>query len=155
MIIDGLDICQTYSRSRNFSAQGIRIAYEHFKRLGYEDSDIIIIMKPIRKDKLSEEDQSLISHYHKIQVLHWTPSRKAGKELIASDDDLFILENAFTHDGIVLTNDQYKNHYRKYPKYQHIIKNRLINPTFTKNHLILPIDPMGENGPLLEDFLRF
>ena len=114
-----------------------------------------ILKSPIDKNRLSKTEQALIEKYGKLKILHWAPQRKVGNELITSNDDLFILENALIHEGIVLSKDQYKNHYRKYPKYRGIIKNRLLKPTITNNRLILPVDPLGNDGPKLDEFLRF
>jgi hypothetical protein len=154
MIVDGMNIGQM-TGGKNFSVQGLRIVFNHLKDLGYENNDIIIIMKNIDRNSLTKYDQSLISKFGKLNVLHWAPQRKVGNDLITSDDNLFILENAYIHEGIVLTKDQYRNHYKKYPKYQDIIKNRMIKPTFINNRLILPVDPLGIDGPKLDDFLRF
>jgi len=33
--------------------------------------------------------------------------------------------------------------------------NRLIQPTFIKDQLILPLDPLGDQGPELDQVLRF
>ena len=154
MIVDGMNIgCMT--GGRNFSARGLCIVYDHLKDMGYKNNDIIIILQNIDRNSLTKYDQSSISKLGKLNVLHWAPQRKVGNDLITSDDDLFILENAHIHEGIVLTKDQYRNHYKKYPKYQDIIKNRMIKPTFTNNRLILPVDPLGIDGPKLDDFLRF
>ena len=154
IIVDGMNIGQM-TGGKNFSAHGLRIVFDHLKDLGYENNDIIIIMKNIDRNSLTKYDQSLISKYGKLNVLHWAPQRKVGNDLITSDDDLFILENAYIHEGIVLTKDQYRNHYKKYPKYRDIIKNQMIKPTITNNRLILPVDPLGADGPKLDDFLRF
>ena len=117
MIVDGMNIgCIT--GGRNFSARGLCIVFEHLKDLGYKNNDIIIIMKNIDRNSLTKYDQSLISKLGKLNVLHWVPQRKVGNDLITSDDDLFILENAYIHEGIVLTKDQYRNHYKKFPKYR-------------------------------------
>ena len=81
-----------------------------------------------------------------------SPSRFAGEELIKSDDDLLILKTAEKHGGIVLSNDHFKQYW---PKYQNVIKNRLIQANFIFGELSLPDDPLGKKGPTLEQFLQF
>ena len=95
-----MDIGQMYGGDKTFSAKGIQIAYKHFRNLGYENNNIIIVMKYISQNKLSKHDRALINYYQKINVLCWSPQKKVENEFITSNDDLFILENAFMHQGI-------------------------------------------------------
>ena len=82
-------------------------------------------------------------------------ARHAGNKLIRGDDDLYILQVAHEIDGIVLSNDQYRQYWDTQPMYREIIEKRLIQPLFVHNKLILPPDPLGKSGPKLEQFLRF
>ena len=70
-------------------------------------------------------------------------------------DDLFILSTAKEIDGIVLSRDQFRDNYEKMTTYRDVIKYRLLQPTFIGDILKLPDDPMGKNGPNLDNFLRF
>ena len=88
-------------------------------------------------------------------VLHRCPSRFAGKELIRSDDDLFILSTAKDLDGVVISRDQYHKYYELYNDYRGVIRDRLIQPTFIGDLFKLPDDPLGKGGPTLDTFLRF
>ena len=85
----------------------------------------------------------------------FSPGRFAGSELIRSDDDLYILQVAKELEGIVLSNDQYKQYYKISEEYRDVIKNRLLQPRFFGEKLILQQDPLGPKGPKLEEFLRF
>ena len=40
-----MDIGQMYGGDKKFSAKGIQIAYKHFRNLGYDNNNIIIVMK--------------------------------------------------------------------------------------------------------------
>ena len=137
-----------------FKAEGIQIAYDQFKRIGYEDKDIVIIMKRIPIKVKSERD--ILNRFERDGMLFYTPSRIVSKcSRIQSDDDLFILKTAKELDGVILSNDQYRNEKSTHPEYKEIIEKRLIQPRFIKNTLILPDDPLGKNGPNLDTFLRF
>ena len=68
---------------------------------------------------------------------------------------MYILEVAHSLDGIVLSNDQYRQYWDTHTQYREIIENRLIQPKFIHNKLILQPDPLGKKGPNLEQFLRF
>jgi hypothetical protein len=88
-------------------------------------------------------------------VLHYCPSRYAGDVLIKSNDDLFLLKTATELEGVVLSTDRFRDYWDLYPEYQTVIMNRLIQPTFIKDQLILPLDPLGDQGPELDQVLRF
>ena len=153
VIIDGLNICHLVGQDK-FKAEGIQIAYDQFKRIGYEDKDIVIIMKRIPIKVKSERD--ILNRFERDGMLFYTPSRIVSKcSRIQSDDDLFILKTAKELDGVILSNDQYRNEKSTHPEYKEIIEKRLIQPRFIKNTLILPDDPLGKNGPNLDTFLRF
>ena len=81
-MIDGLNICHEYSKHLigiKFSAEGLNVAYEHFKKLGYEDEKIVIIMKQIPKRYKSE--RIIAQKLEDKNVLHYAPSRRSGMNL--------------------------------------------------------------------------
>ena len=79
IVIDGCNIGFQYARNDRFSAEGLRITYTYFHKMGYEDNNIVIILKHIPQHYLSDYDTSIIDFYDKLGVLHWCPSRIAGK----------------------------------------------------------------------------
>lgn len=142
-----------YGRSK-FSAQGLVLTYEYFKEKGFEDEDIIIIIKHIPARYVTDEDRNILTFYKEIGVIHEAPSRIAGQELIRSDDDLFILTTAKRFQANILTNDRYRE-FATNPEFSGVIKERIVQANFIKDELILPQDPLGPNGPNLNTFLRF
>ena len=144
-----------FANHERFNAEGIRVAFECFKCLGYSDDNIIIIFKHIPEHYKNGHDQAIIDFYHKKGLLYYCPSRYAGDVLIKSNDDLFILKTATEMEGVVLSSDRFREYWDLYPEYQPVLMNRLIQPTFIRDQLILPLDPLGELGPELDDVLRF
>ena len=153
VVIDGCNVAFNYGRNEQFQARGLIICYEYFKAKGFKDDQIIIVVKHV--PRLPDMDKMIIEELEKIGVLVSCPARLAGKESIRSDDDLFILETAYTKEGFVLSRDRYKQYWDCHPKYRPIIRDRLIQPTFVHDDLILPQDPLGRGGPTLDQFLRF
>jgi hypothetical protein len=71
VIIDGCNVGFAYGRKDDkFSAEGLQIAYNYFKKTGYEDQEIIIIQKHIPEKYLNDHDLPLIKELEKIGVLH-------------------------------------------------------------------------------------
>lgn len=155
VIVDGCNVGFAYGRNEAFVAKGLEIVYNHFKEKGYEDSKIVIIIKHIPKQYLTPEDEYLLEELDKIGVLHQCQGRYVGGERLQPDDDLFILETAMRLGGVVLSNDRYKKYWETHVQYRDIIRSRLIQPTFIAKTLILPVDPLGNKGPSLDQFLRF
>ena len=153
VVIDGCNVAFNYGRNEQFDAKGLLRCYEYFQKKGFEDRDIIIIVKHI--PRLSDMDKAIIGELEKIGVLVHCPARLAGNESIRSDDDLFILETAYTKEGFVLSRDRYRQYWDHHVKYRPLIRDRLIQPTFVHDDLILPQDPLGRGGPTLDQFLRF
>ena len=58
-------------------------------------------------------------------------------------------------EAVLLSCDRFREYWDLYPEYHDVIMNRLIQPTFIKEQLILPLDPMGVLGPELDQVLRF
>ena len=71
VIIDGCNVGFAYGRKDDkFSAKGLQIAYNYFKKTGYEDQEIIIIQKHIPEKYLTDHDLSLLKELEKIGVCH-------------------------------------------------------------------------------------
>jgi len=155
VVIDGSNIGWLYANNDRFSAEGIKAAYDCFIRKGYEYKDIHIILRHVPDKFLCDNDRQIIQHLQDIGCLKMAPGRFAGSELIRSDDDLYILQVAKELEGIVLSNDQYKKEFKLHETYRDVIKNRLLQPRFFNEKLILQPDPLGPGGPTLEEFLRF
>jgi ribonuclease ZC3H12 len=64
------------------------------------------------------------------------------------------LEYASACNGIVVSQDQFRDLYAEKPQYRDTIENRLLVPTFVGEYVMFPEDPLGRNGPTLADFLK-
>ena len=157
IIIDGCNVAYQHGKNQRFSSDGLLICYNYFKAKGFEDKDINIFIKHV--PKLTQHDKEVIESLETIDVLYRVPSRsyeKDGKRIfISSDDDLMILECAKMKEGTILSRDHYRDSYDKRPDFRTMIENRLIQPTFVGDDMILPEDPLGPGGPSLDEFLRF
>ena len=91
IVIDGLNICHEYSKHLNraefnpatgikFSVEGLNIVYEHFKKRGYKDEKIIIIMKKIPQRFTYERE--IIQNLEDKNMLYYVPSRRSGRKLV-------------------------------------------------------------------------
>lgn len=67
----------------------------------------------------------------------------------------YIVLLAHVHQGIIVSADNYRDLLQENPSLLDTIENRILTPTWIRDMLIFPTDPMGRNGPRLEEFLSF
>lgn len=57
-------------------------------------------------------------------------------------------------DGVIVSNDQFRDLAEESEKWMAIIRERLLPFTFVGNLFMVPDDPLGRNGPTLDEFLK-
>ncbi|XP_075839677.1 NEDD4-binding protein 1-like [Microtus pennsylvanicus] len=75
-------------------------------------------------------------------------------ERITSHDDRFLLHLADKTGGIIVTNDNFREFMTESVSWREIITKRLLQYTFVGDLFMVPDDPLGRNGPRLDEFLR-
>ena len=81
--------------------------------------------------------------------------RWVGNQRIVVDDDENILDYASSKGGVILSKDQFRDAYQKWPHYRDVIKNRLIQFNFIADDIIFSGHPLGERGPRIEKIWTF
>ena len=99
-------------------------------------------------------DQEVLHNLERDGILVFTPSRKANGRWIVCYDDHFIIKRAAETDGIVVSNDNFKNLTEENAKWRETIEQRLLMYLFEGGKFLVPDDPLGRHGPNLTDFLR-
>ncbi|CAF91603.1 unnamed protein product, partial [Tetraodon nigroviridis] len=66
----------------------------------------------------------------------------------------FLLHLAEKTGGVIVTNDNLRDFVDTSDTWRRIIQERLLQFTFVEDHFMIPDDPLGRNGPHLNDFLR-
>lgn len=87
-------------------------------------------------------------------MLVFTPSRQVGGRRLVCYDDRYILRLASETDGIVVSNDNYRDLVSENPEYRKIVEERILMYSFVNDRFMPPEDPLGRNGPKLDRFLR-
>jgi len=85
----------------------------------------------------------------------FTPSRQVNGRRVVCLDDRYILQLAAENGGVVVSNDNFKDLFNEKPEFRKVIEERILMYSFANDRFMPPDDPLGRNGPTLDNFLKF
>ncbi|KFQ28878.1 Ribonuclease ZC3H12A, partial [Merops nubicus] len=139
-----------------FSCRGILLAVQWFWDRGHKD--ITVFVPSWRKEQPRPDvlitDQYILRDLEKKKILVFTPSRRVGGKRVVCYDDRFIVKLAHESDGVVVSNDTYRDLQSERPDWKKFIEERLLMYSFVNDKFMPPDDPLGRHGPSLDNFLR-
>ncbi len=139
-----------------FSCRGIQIAVDYFKERGHDK--ITVFVPEWRKESSRPEnpitDQYLLEKLEKEKHLVYTPSRRLnnGRRIVCYDDR-YIVKLAHEEGGVIVSNDQFRDLMQENQEWKKVIEQRLLQFAFASDYFMPPDDPLGKNGPTLDQFL--
>jgi len=80
--------------------------------------------------------------------------RLVGGKRMVCYDDRYILKLAAEIDGIVVSNDNYRDLAQENPEFRKVVEEKILMYSFVNDRFMPPDDPLGRSGPTLENFLR-
>lgn len=163
IVIDGQNVAVEHAkRTRNpfgFSSRGIKIAVDYFKAKGCEQIEVWL---PRDRHQVGRcDNQMILNNLLDENILQFSPSRRVAGHFENAYDDRYIVQNAAAKDGIIVSNDQFRDLMDEEESFKDAIENRLLNFNFVTDKdgisdtFMVPHDPRGKNGPRLEQFLMF
>ncbi|GMT00749.1 hypothetical protein PENTCL1PPCAC_22923, partial [Pristionchus entomophagus] len=168
IIIDGSNVAMADGR-RHFSCGGIRECVSFFEKRGH--TDILVFLPSFRRetprysmtsiqlrngDERSHTpmtDQHILEELDERGMIVWTPSRRIDGQRVVCHDDRYILRTAIEKEGIVVSNDEFRELAKEDPSYRTVIEKRLLMYSFVHGRFFPPSDPLGKNGPDLDQYL--
>lgn len=112
--------------------------------------------------KFYPADQEILRKLEKEKILVFTPSRRVQGRRVVCYDDRFIVKLAFESDGIIVSNDNYRDLANEKPEWKKFIDERLLMYSFvndkwvkhllTSNIAILSYD--GEKLLNIESYVK-
>ncbi|XP_040920230.1 probable ribonuclease ZC3H12D [Toxotes jaculatrix] len=156
VVIDGSNVAMSHGDKKVFSCQGLQLAVNWFWDKGLRD---ITVFVPLwRKEQPRPDapitDQHVLHELERRKILVYTPSRCVNGKRVVCYDDRYIVKLAFDSDGIIVSNDNYRDLQTENPQWKKFIEERLLMYTFANDKFMPPDDPLGRNGPTIDDFLR-
>ncbi|XP_074644812.1 uncharacterized protein LOC141901464 [Tubulanus polymorphus] len=155
IVIDGSNVACAHGKNKTFSCHGIKICIDYFLERGH--TEITAFVPNWRKGGLYADmptvNSEILFELENLGYIAFTPSRRIGKKNIVCYDDRFIVELAAENGGVIVSNDNYRDLVDHSNKWRNVIEKRLLMFTFVGDLLMIPQDPLGPYGPLLDDFL--
>ncbi|XP_056254437.1 ribonuclease ZC3H12A [Seriola aureovittata] len=156
VVIDGSNVAMSHGNKEVFSCLGIQLSVNFFLDRGH--TDVTVFVPSWRKEQPRPDapitDQHILRDLERKKILVFTPSRRFAGKRVVCNDDLFIVKLAFDTDGIIVSNDMYRDLQGEKPEWKRFIEERLLMYSFVNNKFMPPDDPLGRHGPTLENFLR-
>ncbi|KAK9960392.1 hypothetical protein ABG768_008252 [Culter alburnus] len=156
IVIDGSNVAMSHGNKEVFSCRGIELAVNYFLDRGHRN--ITVFVPSWRKEQPRPDvpisDQHILEELERKKFLVFTPSRRIGGKRVVCYDDRFIVKLAHELDGIIVSNDTYRDLQSERPEWKRCIEERLLMYSFVNDKFMPPDDPLGRHGPNLDNFLR-
>ncbi|XP_034016989.1 ribonuclease ZC3H12A [Thalassophryne amazonica] len=156
IVIDGSNVAMSHGNKEVFSCLGIQLAVNFFLDRGH--TAITVFVPSWRKEQPRPDvpitDQHILRDLERKKILVFTPSRRVAGKRVVCHDDRFIVRLAYECDGVIVSNDLYRDLQGEKPEWKRFIEERLLMYSFVNNKFMPPDDPLGRHGPTLENFLR-
>lgn len=139
-----------------FSCKGIKICVDYFKKRNHKE--ITVFVPQWRKEASKPDrpivDQQILLDLEKERIVVFTPSRRVNGRRVVCYDDRYVVKFASDNDGIIVSNDNFRDLEKENPEWKRVIEQRLLMYTFVKDCFMPPDDPLGRHGPNLDEFLK-
>lgn len=156
IVIDGSNVAMSHGNKACFSCRGIKICVDWFRARGHQNITVFVPRwrKEVSRPDAPIKDQEILAQLEKEGLLVFTPSRHIGGRRMVCYDDRYVLRLAVDSDGIVVSNDNYRDLVNESPEFKKIVEDRLLMYSFVNDRFMPPDDPLGRHGPSLDNFLR-
>uniref|UniRef100_A0A8C6Z236 Zinc finger CCCH-type containing 12A n=138 Tax=Aves TaxID=8782 RepID=A0A8C6Z236_NOTPE len=138
VVIDGSNVAMSHGNKEVFSCRGILLAVQWFWDRGHKD--ITVFVPSWRKEQPRPDvlitDQYILRDLEKKKILVFTPSRRVGGKRVVCYDDRFIVKLAHESDGIVVSNDTYRDLQNERPEWKKFIEERLLMYSFVNDKYV-------------------
>ncbi|XP_072024721.1 uncharacterized protein [Amphiura filiformis] len=158
IVIDGSNVAMLHGkRLHTFSCRGIALCVQFFQKMGVEDITVFVPRWRQSQDAVRQDrpirDQEILNVLESRGILSFTPSRRVRGKYINAYDDRFIVRLAAENDGIIVSNDNFRDLMNESHQWRNVIETKLLMYTFAGDQFMIPDDPYGRNGPTLKELL--
>ena len=151
IFIDGSNVGHAFTGNMGFNITGVEKAFNYFFKRGHK---VKVYLAESTLEKVKVFDQKRLKKLEQEDKVVFTPSRKTQQQMYDCYEDDYIIRNAITNQGIILSNDNFLDMIARSPAYREQIEKRVLPFNFIDGELWLPNDPLGKNEDNLETFLH-
>lgn len=148
-------IVLSHGGKKFFSCRGIQICVQYFLNRGHKE--ITAFVPEWRKEAPKPDapicEQEILTQLESQGCLVFTPSRRVRGKRRAHHDDYFVVKLAAEKDGIIVSNDNFRDIQHESPKWRKVIEKQLLMYSFVGDTFMPVEDPLGRHGPTLDMFL--
>nr|XP_019948122.1 PREDICTED: ribonuclease ZC3H12A-like [Paralichthys olivaceus] len=156
IVIDGSNVAMSHGNKEVFSCRGIQLAVNFFLDRGH--CTVTVFVPSWRREQPRPDapitDQHILMELERRKIVVFTPSRRVGGKRVVCYDDRFIVKLAYDSDGVIVSNDTYRDLQGERPEWKKCIEERLLMFSFVNDKFMPPDDPLGRHGPSLDNLLR-
>ncbi|XP_050669373.1 probable ribonuclease ZC3H12C isoform X1 [Leptidea sinapis] len=151
IVVDGSNVAMQHTKGRVFSVEGLKICIDYFVRRGHA---VKAFVPQFRCKYGKSTNGRLLDQLERQGLVVYTPSREIRGRMITPYDDRYIVQCAAEFEGVIVSGDNYRDLLIENPRWRQVIENRLLQFTWVGDMIMFPKDPLGRDGPTLEQFLR-
>ncbi|EDV25024.1 uncharacterized protein TRIADDRAFT_24967, partial [Trichoplax adhaerens] len=155
IVIDGSNLAMSHGGKKIFSCRGIQVCVQYFLNRGHRE--ITAFVPEWRKEAPKPDapicEQDILTQLESQGFLVFTPSRRVRGKRRAHHDDYFVVKLAAEKDGIIVSNDNFRDIQHESPKWRKVIEKQLLMYSFVGDTFMPVEDPLGRHGPTLDMFL--
>lgn len=138
IVIDGSNVAMSHGNKEVFSCRGIQLAVDWFRERGH--TYIKVFVPSWRKDPPRADtpirEQHVLEELARQAVLVYTPSRKVNGKRVVCYDDRYIVKVAYERDGVIVSNDNYRDLQSENPEWKWFIEQRLLMFSFVNDRYV-------------------
>lgn len=82
-------------------------------------------------------DQHILAELERKKIIVFTPSRRVGGKRVVCYDDRFIVRLAYELDGVIVSNDTYRDLQSERPEWKRCIEERLLMYSFVSDKYVI------------------
>ncbi|XP_056618365.1 endoribonuclease ZC3H12A [Triplophysa dalaica] len=156
IVIDGSNVAMSHGNKEVFSCRGIQLAVNYFLERAHRNITVFVPLwrKEQSRPDVPISDQHILEELERKKIVVFTPSRRIGGKRMVCYDDRFIVKLAHDLDGIIVSNDTYRDLQSERAEWKRFIEERLLMFSFVNDKFMPPDDPLGRHGPNLDHFLQ-
>ena len=121
IVVDGSNVAMALGKHKTFRVDALSTVHEHFAGRGHQVS---ILLPKSRWNTCNTEERDVLDRLFHLDVLAYTPTRRTDEVSYDCYDDRFMVEYAVGCEGIIVTNDNYRDLITESPAFRDQIENR-------------------------------